>query len=53
MKRNLKRDCIWMTWGLLSIIALLTIGFKSIAAELEKQNAQERPVVVATPEEHR
>jgi|GEM_PF-3218644 hypothetical protein len=49
MKRDMKRNCMWMTWGVLSVIALLTIGYKSIAAELEKQNAQERPVVVVSP----
>ncbi|NLF96448.1 MAG: hypothetical protein GX569_06895 [Candidatus Riflebacteria bacterium] len=43
----MKRKFMWMTWGLISLIALLTIGYKSVASELEKHNeAQSRPVLI-------
>jgi hypothetical protein len=46
-EKYMKRKFMWMTWGLISLIALLTIGYKSVASELEKQNeAQSRPVII-------
>ncbi len=43
----MKRNFMWMTWGLISLIALLTIGYKSIASELEKtDDRHQRPVIV-------
>jgi len=46
----MKRNYLWMTWGLLSLIALMMIGYKSIASEVAKQGNQNRPVIIsATP----
>jgi len=43
----MKRNFLWITWGLISLIALLTMGYKSVASELEKQNnGQSRPVMI-------
>jgi len=38
---------MWLTWGLISLAALLTIGYKSVASEMEKhENSQSRPVMI-------
>lgn len=43
----MKRNFLWLTWGLLSLMVLLTMGYKSVASELEKYNeTQKKPVLL-------
>lgn len=43
----MKRSFLWLTWGLLSLTALLAIGYKSIASEISNHtSSHERPVII-------
>ena len=44
----MKRNYLWMTWGLISLIALILIGYESIASEVVRQEDQSRPVIITS-----